>query len=159
MLKTALILTLSLFLALLASFIALPGFLEALRPHFVLLVLFYWILAFDLQRALGIAWIMGIALDVLHHTALGSHALGLLLPIYWTMKFRYRILQCPLLQQAVIISGLSLVYFILFYWIQASVGQPPKIGLSWLSVLSNGVGWIGCSRLIKKFPPYRNGLS
>lgn len=82
----------SFILALIFMLIALPQWLDYLRPQLVVLVLLYWVL--HVPQSAGImmvlAWCLGIVLDVLFHTFLGMHALVLTSVVYMALKWQVR---------------------------------------------------------------------
>lgn len=97
----------SLLVALLLSVVTLPAdapqWLGWLRPHWVALFLFYWVLAVPHHVALGTAWVLGLLLDALHGTLIGQQALVLLLLAFFARSFYPRLRMYSLLQQSGIV--------------------------------------------------------
>jgi rod shape-determining protein MreD len=131
----------TLFLALLLTVIALPVWLIWLRPSFVLLVLFYWVLMLEYKVEVGTAFLMGLLLDILGGTLLGAHALALVLIVYLLGKLQKQIFMYPTSQQTWVVFITSILYLGILYWIQATIGEAPNTWLFWLPALSNALLW------------------
>jgi len=91
---------LTLVLALVANLVPLDGMALALRPDFLALVLLYWCIQEPRFVGVGVAWTMGLAMDVGDATLLGQHALAYAVLAYAAEFFRRRVLRFPLWQQA-----------------------------------------------------------
>jgi rod shape-determining protein MreD len=130
-----------LILALLAEIVLLPGWLVWLRPHFVLLLLIYWVLKLDGQVSVGIAFFLGLVLDLLTGSVLGEHALALTLLIYFIVKYRNQIKAFSLILQSIVIFVVTVLYLALIFWIQGAIGQAPHRLLFCLPILSNVLLW------------------
>ena len=77
-LSTTLTIAISVMIALVLTIIPLPEWGEALRPAWVALVVFYWVLALPERFNIGWAWLTGLLLDALTGSLLGAHALVLM---------------------------------------------------------------------------------
>jgi rod shape-determining protein MreD len=91
---------LTLFLALLANTLPLSGVALALRPDFVAIVLLYWCIQEPRYAGVGVAWAIGLMMDVADATVFGQHALAYSVLAYGAGYFRRRVLRFPLWQQA-----------------------------------------------------------
>ena len=91
---------LTLVLALVANLVPLEGVALALRPDFLALVLLFWCIHEPRFVGVGVAWVMGLAMDVGDATLLGQHALAYAVLAYAAEYFRRRVLRFPLWQQA-----------------------------------------------------------
>jgi len=87
------------------------------RPAWVLLVLIYWTLVMPYQCNVGLAWCVGLSLDILTGTMLGLHAFAMTLVIYLVYRLHRRIHMYPMLQQAFSLA-ISGHYLLLarFHW-------------------------------------------
>jgi rod shape-determining protein MreD len=98
---------LSLFAAFILAIIALPDFLPDglgyARPHWVALVLFYWIISLPHRFGLGAAWTSGLVMDVLLGGLLGQHALAFLVIGFIAASFYQRMRMFSVWQQAIIV--------------------------------------------------------
>jgi len=85
---------------LLANLVPLSGVALALRPDFLALVLLYWCIQAPRYVGVGVAWCVGILMDVGDGTVLGQHAFAYAFLAYAAEYFRRRVLRFPLWQQA-----------------------------------------------------------
>ena len=93
-------------IALLANLLPLSGVALALRPDFVALVLLYWCIREPRFVGVGIAWCIGLLMDVGDATLFGQHALAYAFLAYAAEFFRRRVLRFPLWQQAAQVAAL-----------------------------------------------------
>ena len=87
--------------ALALNLMPLSGVALALRPDFIALVLLYWCIQEPRYVGVGVAWIIGLLMDVGDATLFGQHALAYAMLAYAAEYFRRRVLRFPLWQQAV----------------------------------------------------------
>jgi rod shape-determining protein MreD len=110
--------------ALLLTLVPLPSLLEALWPYWVALVLIYWCLETQSLVSLGLAFVIGLLLDLLTGSLLGLHALSLVILVYLVTRFRARIRFFPPWQQALSVLALLLNDRIIILWIMSLRGEP-----------------------------------
>jgi rod shape-determining protein MreD len=117
-LVSRLIMFLTLLVALLASIMPLPLSVDAFRPDWVLVVLFYWCLALPSRVNVISAWVMGFILDVLLGSTLGVHAGAMAISVYIVAGNFQKIRNFSVWQQALIIGVLSALYHLIVFWLQ-----------------------------------------
>ena len=81
---------------LLANLVPLNGLALALRPDFLALVLLYWCIQAPRYVGVGIAWCVGLVMDVGDATLFGQHAFAYAFLAYAAEYFRRRVLRFPL---------------------------------------------------------------
>lgn len=135
------IITFTLCLAMMLTILPLPNWSIWLRPQWVLLVVIYWCLAVPERISVGVAWCIGLLLDVLQGTLLGQHALALAVVAYFTVKFHPRIRLFPIWQKTVIVFFLSLIYMGLLYWVQGVMGVLPSAWEFWIPAVTSAILW------------------
>src|SRR4051812_21029308 len=91
---------LTLLLAMAANMTPVVGLAMILRPDFVALVLLYWCIHEPRLVGVGMAWMVGLLMDVSDATVFGQHALAYAVLAYSAVFFRRRVLRFPLSQQA-----------------------------------------------------------
>src|SRR5260370_42045363 len=79
-----------------------------LKPDFLALVLLYWCIQEPRLIGVGIAWCVGLLMDVTDATVFGQHALASAVLAYAAEYFRRRVLRFPLWQQAAQVAVLLL---------------------------------------------------
>lgn len=97
---------LTLGLALVANTLPTSGVALALKPDFVALALLYWCIQAPRYVGVGVAWTVGLVMDVVDATLFGQHALAYAVLAYGAEFFRRRVLRFPLWQQAVQVAAL-----------------------------------------------------
>jgi len=119
----------------------LPNWLAVVRPEWVALVLIYWCMALPNRIGIGIAWAIGLMLDVLRIGLLGENALALCIIAYITLKLYQRLRVFPLWQQALSVFVLVSLSQMLHLWIKGITGQPIDLLTYWLPSISSMVAW------------------
>lgn len=128
-------------IALVLTLLPMPDWTMWLRPAWVLMVLIYWAMMMPYRVSVGVAFIVGLLVDLLNGTLLGEHALAFTIVIYFVNRLHIRLRIYPLLQQ-----GLSILFFVLLYQfilfcIQGFVGELPDSNLYWLSSITTTLLW------------------
>ncbi|VAX07048.1 Rod shape-determining protein MreD [hydrothermal vent metagenome] len=133
--------TFSFIVAMLLSILPLPPWLHNFMPEWLLLVSIYWSMALPHRIGVGVAWGLGLLLDVLRDTLLGQYALVMALVIFITLRLHQRIRVVPLWQQAITIFVLCLIYMLINFWIKGLQGLAPNFGLALISPFVSALVW------------------
>ena len=131
----------SFIIALLLTTIPLPGLLTDWRPAWVAMMLIYWCIVLPERVGVGIAWLLGLILDVHTGALLGQNALGLAVVAYLTLRLHKQIRVFPPLQQSVLICVYLLVLQFFTLWIRGIIGVPPQHWSFWAPVASSMLMW------------------
>jgi rod shape-determining protein MreD len=131
----------SLVAALILTLLPMPDWTMWLRPAWVLLILIYWTMENPYAVNVGLAWFIGIILDVLNGTLLGEHALALTIVIYITSRMQSQMRMFSLLQQGLIVFLLVLLYQVVIYCTQGFLGNLPHDWLYWMSSITSMLLW------------------
>ncbi|HET9653362.1 MAG TPA: rod shape-determining protein MreD [Usitatibacter sp.] len=78
------------------------------RPDFVLLVLLFWTVHEPRAVGQGVAFMVGLLMDVSDSMLLGQHAFAYVLAVYGAQVFRLRILSFHMPEQTLHVTGLTL---------------------------------------------------
>ena len=141
----------TLVVAIVLTLVSLPPALDALRPYWVALVLIYWCLETQGLITLGIAFSIGLLLDLLTGSLLGLHALSLVILVYLVTRFRARLRFFPTWQQALSVFALLLNDRIILLWIASLRGDPlPSLGFWWPPIVGTLL-WLPVFLLIDRF--------
>jgi rod shape-determining protein MreD len=127
--------------ALAFAVIPLPKVLDALRPDFLVLVVFYWSIESPRAGGLALAFFSGLALDVINGVVLGQHALALTLMAAWATHLRLRLRVFSLLSQCLTIFMLLTLYQFILFWIDGATGNPVVNFARWLTPVIGGILW------------------
>lgn len=138
-------------LAAVASIFPLPAHLWWLRPHWLTLVLIYWVMFSPNQFGVITGFTVGLLLDLLHGAALGSTGLVLAFIAFLTMIFRPRLKQFQFWQQLIMVILLIGLEQILHLWVQKALGgSPVSIGY-WSATLVSVMAWPILYLLLQSF--------
>jgi len=133
----------------LASFVAaylfnsLPwaGWALAARPDLVLVVLVFWVIHQPGSVGQGLAFALGLAMDVGDSMLLGQHALAYVVATYGAQVLRVRVLAFPILEQTLHVLGLFVLAAIVILLLNLLLGAPlPGLAVA-LSPLLASVAW------------------
>jgi rod shape-determining protein MreD len=108
----AVIIVISILLAMVLMLMPLPDSLRVVRPEWVLLTLMYWAMALPRRVGVGYAWLVGLFMDVLLGGILGILAFAYALVVYLILHFHLQLRQFPLWQQALSLMSLILLVHI-----------------------------------------------
>jgi rod shape-determining protein MreD len=120
---------LSALVALALAVIPLPAAIDAFRPDFLVLVVFYWSIESPWAGGLGLAFV------------LGQHALALTLTAAWAMHFRLRLRVFSMLSQSLTIFALLTGYQFVLFWVDGATGNPVTTFSRWLAPIVGGLIW------------------
>ena len=87
-------------LGLLANVAPASGLVLELRPDFLMLVILYWCIQEPRYMGVGVAWMLGLVMDVADATVFGQHALA-----YAVLAVRRRLLPPPRAALPVVAAG------------------------------------------------------
>lgn len=140
-LGNALTIAVSVLVALILTIIPLPGWGEALRPAWVALVVFYWVLALPERFNIGWAWIIGLLMDALTGSLLGAHALALVLVAVLASRWHLKMRMYPLWQQSIGVGLALVLYALLLFWIGGIAGHLNRPLVRFLPVAISALIW------------------
>jgi rod shape-determining protein MreD len=123
------------------ALVPMPLILDMMRPYWVALVIMYWCLESQDRITLGLAFTIGIALDLLSASALGLHALSLVIIVYLATRFRARLRFFPPWQQALSVLVLLVNDRIILLWIISLRGEPLPSLEFWLPPIVGTLVW------------------
>jgi len=132
---------LTIVVAVLLTLLPLPRVLEPFKPYWVAMVVIYWTLETHATINLGIAFLIGLVLDILSGSLMGMHALSLVIMVFLVQRFRSRLRFFPPWQQALSVLGLLVNDRIILIWIIVLLGEPVPTWKYWLPPLAAMVIW------------------
>ena len=135
------VILLSFIAAFILSIVPLPQILQTVRPEFVTIVLIYWCIALPNRVSVGIAWIVGLVIDVSTDALIGQHALTLALIAYLAIKLHQRIRIFPIWQQALTIFVLMMFQGTITLWIKGMLGDAPSLWSFTIPAISTALFW------------------
>lgn len=139
--RTAVLVSVSLVLAMALRILPLPEPWLLLNPDWIALVLIYWTLALPDRVGVATAWLTGLFTDVLTGRLLGQHALAYSVIAYLGLRWYRRLRLYPLPQQCLWILLLLLTSQLLVLWTQNANTASTLRGAYWLPSFSGGLLW------------------
>lgn len=136
--------------ALALAVVPLPMVLDAFRPDFLVLVVFYWCIESPRAGGLSLAFFAGLALDVIHGVVLGQHALALTLMGAWATHLRLRIRVFSVLSQCLTVFALLTGYQFVLFWVDGATGNPVTTFGRWLAPFIGALLWPVLTSLMGK---------
>ena len=131
----------SLAASLLVLVVPIPGGLGPARPYLLAMLLCYWLLEAPDRIGLGVAFLAGLAADLVSGTLFGEQALRLVVLVFLVQRFRARLRFFPLWQQAMAVAALLVNDRLIAAAIQFTSGAGLPAWLTWLSPLVAFVLW------------------
>jgi rod shape-determining protein MreD len=105
------------------------------------LVVFYWSIQSPRAGGLTLAFLAGLALDVIKGVVLGQHALALTLMAAWATQLRLRIRVFSIVSQSLTIFALLTGYQFILFWIDGATGNPVTSFGRWLAPVIGALIW------------------
>ena len=140
---------LTLVLALLLNLLPLTDTALMVRPDFLALVVLYWCIQAPRYVGVGIAWFMGLLMDVGDATVFGQHALAYAFLAYAAEYFRRRVLRFPLWQQAAQVSVLLALCAALVLLVRIVGGSPLPPWTYFIAAVTGAALWPVVSVLLQ----------
>ncbi len=127
--------------ALVLTLVPLPAWLAIIRPDFLVLVVFYWSVQTPRSAGIGLGWVCGLLLDAFQGPVLGEHALAVALVAYLGVREHQRIRTKPLVQQALVLLVVLVLYEFVLWAIDGWSGHPLTTPLRWVPALTGALLW------------------
>lgn len=148
---------LTLIAAVALQIVVLPPSVAPFRPMWLALIIVYWALNAPNLPILVAAWVLGLSSDVLFNTALGQHALGLVLLAFVIRRLQPVLTMFPLWQSTLAMIPAWAGYGFLMFWIDGLTRHPADPMLRWMPVLSTALAWPLLAALLGELRSRRGG--
>jgi rod shape-determining protein MreD len=148
----------SLVLAAALSIMILPDWLAFARPALVLMVVCYWTLMLGGRFRLLASWCIGLVMDVLYGTALGQHALALVICAFIVIKLNEFIRSYRIWQQALLFLPIVITYEFVLFWLDGLTHRSVDPVWRWAPVLSSTLLWPPLSFVLRRASRYAYGI-
>ena len=146
--KDYLVILISLVIGIVLTLVPVPPWAVWLRPNWMLAIIIFWLLTASHRVGIGIAWFVGLFMDLLTGTLLGEQAFVFCIIAYFVLKFQHWLTHIPVLQQTAIIFLLMLFNLIIDRCLLIVFQHSPLNGLFWLPALTTAVIWPWFSGLL-----------
>lgn len=127
--------------ALLLGLLPMPATFAIFKPYWLALVLCYWLLEAPERVGLGVAFLLGLAGDLVYGTLLGEQAMRLTILAFIVLRFRARLRFFTLAQQALAIFALLLNDRCVVLMVRGFSGEGLPPWTFWLAPISAMLLW------------------
>ncbi|MGQ9426186.1 rod shape-determining protein MreD [Gilvimarinus sp. F26214L] len=131
----------SFLVALLLGVVPLPQGAAWFRPEFVALLVIYWTMALPDHMGVGMAFIVGLLQDLVESSALGQHALALVVVAYVCVLSYRRIRNYALWQQSGWVFILVGIHQLFWNWVNSLTGPSAQSLIFLLPALISALIW------------------
>ena len=135
------VILLTFLVALWLSIVPLPLWAQWGRPALVAMVLIYWVIALPERVGIGVAWLVGLAQDIVEGIPLGHNAFALAVLAYLALILYQRLRMFTPVQQAAVIFVLIGLNQLLSHWVQTLTGTVSPNLLFLLPALVSALLW------------------
>ena len=135
------IIAFSFFVSYMLMAMPLPDWAANWRPTWVTMVLIYWCMALPKRVGIGVAWVLGVLLDVQQGTIFGQNALGMTIIAYIITMSYQRIRVFSLAQQAMLICIFLAFFHLITLCINGLLGFPVRHWTFWMPALTSMIIW------------------
>lgn len=140
-LRTWLEAPLSLLLALVVELLPFPQYIAQLQPPWLLLIVLYWSILQPATLGMAGAWLMGLLLDTIQPSPLGTHAALFTLAVTPVLALQRLLRTLPVAQQALWIAGLVFLYELGELWLGNWLSMGRVTANDFLPVISTLMAW------------------
>lgn len=135
------VITLTLFIGMILTLLPIPPWAVWMRPEWVLAILIAWMINAPHRAGIGLAWCVGLFMDLLTGTLLGQQALVFCITAYFVLKFQHWFAHVPILQQTVVVFLLVLFDLIIARCVLTLIQHNPVDWLFWLPAVTTAIVW------------------
>ena len=131
----------TLVVAMALAIVPLPRAADPFRPDWVALVMIFWAFSLPRSYSVGIAWVIGLVLDVAQGTLLGQHALALCVIVFLTVRFHLQMRVFPWLQLSATVFAMLGLYQFLLFWSNGVANVTAPAVAYWGPVVTGALLW------------------
>ena len=119
----------------------LPDALQAVRPPLPLMILIYWTMMWPDRLGLATAFVIGLAIDILHGQLLGQNAFAYCVVTFITVRFHLQIRIFPLWQLTMTVFSLLTIAIFVQVLVDGIAGYGTGGLARWPRVISGTLLW------------------
>ena len=103
--------------AIFISFIQLPYWASLVKPDWLVLALFYWVLALPNIFGVGTAWVLGLSLDLINNSPIGANAFAMVISTYFLIRYNKKIRSMNFFSKIFVVFVLLTLYQFSLYFL------------------------------------------
>ncbi len=127
--------------AFILQLLPLPQALLPLKPFWLALIVLYWAIEVPERIGLGLAFLLGIAGDMLSGELLGEQSLRLIIFTFIVLRFRSRLRFFPMWQQALAVLALLLNDRVVQIMVRGFSGEAMPGAAFWIAPFVGMIAW------------------
>ncbi len=149
--KRPITILLTLLLGILLDLIPMTRHLEAIRPHWTLMIVMFWALYLENLFSVGTAWLVGLFLDLTKSYIFGLHGFIFALATFLVKKYYLWLKGLTHLELTVLTIIIFLIQTVATTWINGFLGSTsPYPHLWFLPIISSTLLWPLISNLLNE---------
>jgi rod shape-determining protein MreD len=121
--------------------VPLPWGLAVVRPPFAVIVVIFWSLIAPRIGGIGLAFLVGLALDVYRGVIFGQHALALAFVAYVAIRQHLIVRNKPMFEQTLFAAALLFAFEAITWAIDGWTGNATGGWTRWLPVITGALLW------------------
>ncbi|AJC50263.1 rod shape-determining protein MreD [Coxiella endosymbiont of Amblyomma americanum] len=149
--KLSILIGFTFLVGMIVTILPLPIWTVWYQPSWIFIILLFWIITVPHRVSIGIAFVVGLLLDLLTGTVLGQHALSFVCFSYFFGRFRIFINNLATWQQTILILIATAINLTLQYWIMKITNSTLPIGKHWISLVSTTFLWLCCRSFLHNY--------
>ncbi|MDG2460146.1 MAG: rod shape-determining protein MreD [Luminiphilus sp.] len=144
----------SLACGLIVMLVPLPVESRLLRPDFVALILFYWVLALPHRVGVTTAFFLGVGQDLIEGSPLGLSSIGLMVATVVLLSNYQRIRQFDAAQQSLMILVLMILSSGIEQWLRDGINVPAASWTGLIGLVVSALCWLPIRQVLRYFRRY-----
>lgn len=139
--KAVFVFVVTLLTALMLEAVPFPEDIVWFRPEWALLVILYWVIALPYRVGVGLAWFLGLMVDLLQGGIVGQHSLTYVIIAYTCGVFYQRLRMYHPWQQAFFVGLLISVNQLVDFWVDHYLGHAEPTLMIFMPAVITGLLW------------------
>ncbi|SBS27399.1 Rod shape-determining protein MreD [Marinomonas aquimarina] len=139
--KSSIVFILTFIVALMLEGLVFPTSLIWYKPEWTLLVILYWVLALPLKVGVGIAWVLGLLVDLLQGGVIGQHSLTYVIVTATCATLYKRLRMYRRWQQSIFIFLLISMNQLVGFWIDHYTGDAEPTLMIFMPAVISALLW------------------
>ncbi|REG81758.1 rod shape-determining protein MreD [Marinomonas pollencensis] len=139
--KSFFVFVVTLLAALMLEAMPLPESLVWYRPEWALLVILYWVIALPFRVGVGVAWFLGLMVDLLQGGIIGQHSLTYVLIAFSCAIFYKRLRMYHRWQQGIFVCLLVSINQLIGFWVDHYLGNAEPTLMIFMPAIVTGLLW------------------
>lgn len=147
--KSSFVFILTFIVALMLEGLTFPAHLIWFRPEWALLVVLYWVIALPLRVGVGVAWFLGLLVDLLQGGVIGQHSLTYVLITFMCVVLYKRLRMYRRWQQALFVFLLVSINQLVGFWLDHYTGDAEPTLMIFMPAIITALLWPWCFIILR----------